>query len=264
MRLYASFFLGLFLVGCGEEKNTEYFVKNQAEIEPTLKECSSSVEFALKTKDEKRYKEIMNSLECNSAKAAKKEVMRIQWEEEKRIREEQQKLYSEKVNKFGDELLNYEPEKLMSKAKELEAACNHFKIDEKIKYQCDGFSSKRNNIKVILVNYLVNTLNYEQVNKENISRCDGQEVYPVSLECVILNEAKKQSFVNLVSVAKSNIESLKKSYNTCFERYQKEKKSGGFSAARAVEKETECQVAHVAAKELKLVSRFSVFMNRID
>ncbi|EGR1265386.1 hypothetical protein D9A33_18530 [Vibrio cholerae] len=264
MRVYFAFFVCFMLVGCGQEKNTDFFVKNQTEIEPMLKECSASMEYAIKAKDEKRYKEIMDSLECNAAKSAKKEILRVKREEELRLINEQRKLHDEKVSKFYNEMMGYDVSTLISKVRELDGNCNYLNMDEKIKYQCDAYRIKRNDIKINLIESINKSFNYNDLLVEKDIRCGNRDVLKPSLECVAFEDAQYIAFKKLVDVATSNIDLVKETYNSCVERYQQAKKSSGYQAARVVEKEHECQVVNSAAKELKLVSKFSLFTNKIN
>lgn len=264
MRLFFIFVFGLFLIGCGQDKNVDFFMNNRDEIESTLSKCDASIEFAIKTKDEKRYKEVVDSLECKSAKNARYEIMRLQKEEENRIRNEQEKLYDEKVGKFYDELMNYDADKLLSKVRELQESCKIGNVHEEIRYQCDTFSRKKSYIKNRLTEVLNESFHYDELLEKESNNCSERDLYKPSVECGAIKAARDIAFKNQINAAKNNIESLKITYNSCVDRYQKAKKTSGHQAARNVGKEHECQIANYAAKELELVSGFSVFTHKIN
>lgn len=242
------------ILGFGQEKSVDYFMDNQDEISVTLEKCETSLEYAVKAKDEERFKEVLESLECKHAQQARANIRQQQRIVEQKEREKKAEKFDADKQKFSSYLKSLDLLELKKEAYRLANECSStFAGGFKYSFECAAFSEQKKQIDRILIKDIVNTDSYSDIKTYVASDECSKNPFNPSYVCVLNKAALKESYKKAVDELSKDKSLVSHSYNQCVDTYLKLRKEKGYKDARNAVKTDSCRVAKGAVKKLSLL-----------
>ena len=248
----------LILVGCGKEKNVEYFLSNPNEIQITTQECKSSLEYALKAKDEKRFKEINSSPECKAAFDADRTIENEKRADRRKALEEKQaedkRLFDKEVASNEKQLSSMSIEQLSGIVQKTIDHCGSGYKAIKTP-ECVAFSNQKENIHKQLLNSVMTSYSYKSIEDFATKECQEDRY---KFNCKLAQEAEDKLFNVAVEAFVDNTSLAIETYNLCVSLYTKTKNATNsrMKASQSV-KTKECRAVREAISTLKNESKFN-------